>query len=636
MHSTFMGVELGKRGVFAHQTLLNTTGHNISNLNTEGYSRQRVKLGTMDPLYAPAFNRVETKGQLGQGPLTARVERVFDNLHERQVLSASDDLGYWKSRDQYIEKLEIIYNEPNETSVRSFMDKFWSSWQDLADSPESLSSRAVVAQNGKALSQAVNHRYAALDEQRKLLNDEIKITVRDINVKTQGIADLNNQIAMSRALGDEPNDLLDKRDLLVSELAHLVPLSATDRDTDEFQVHVDGHILVQGSIAHPLSTLADPDNESLALVKWGKEDAPHKNDPAYDDVLVSGGKLGALMELRDKDVKEEINKLDAMAIHFADMVNDLHRQGFGKNGENGLDFFVQLPIIENVAGNYDRDSDGAFDHTYLFRLSGANKLEANQQVGLEGTITLSGAQGNIEVPYYAADTVGDIVSRINYSGSEVMARLDSQGRLSLKGSLSSTGGEPDFVVRHVEDSGQFLVGYAGLLTQSGADGAYDYAQPDAGEAALRTADGASYATAPLRHPSAWLAVNERIAADLNYIAATMATPNGEAAVGDGRMAIAIADLRHEKVMIDRLSSLDDFFADSAAVIGAKGREAEDTHLAYQAIYQNLKDIKESISGVNINEEFADMVKFQHGFSASARFITVCDEMLDTIINRMGV
>ncbi|NIZ47015.1 flagellar hook-associated protein FlgK [Entomospira nematocerorum] len=638
MHSTFMGLEMGKRGVFAHQTAIHTTGNNLANLNTEGYSRQRVRIGTVDPLYDPGLARVHTPGQLGQGPSTERIERVFDMLHENQVISTSDDLGYWQTRDFYINKLELIYNEPNDVSVRTYMDRFWNSWQDVAENPESLAARTQVVHNGKALSESINHRHTALQEQRVLLNDDIKVTVAEINQKTETIAKLNVQIARVQAMGDEPNDLMDKRDLLVRELAQLVPISVHHQDNDEFRINIEGRVLVQGELSHPLSVVANPSDGNLAQVRWGVADAPHQRDSYHDLYIAQGGKLSALIELRDHDVMDEIRKLDAMTVHLVDVVNDLHRQGAGISGLGGVDFFRQNVYVENSTGSIDTTGDGNLDSTYLFRITGANSLNEQQQVGLSGELTLSASNGAlITVSYSANDTVGDIISRINYSGADIVARLDAQGNLALKGSLSSNGDTPDFVIRHIEDSGQFLVGYAGLLNASGAEGAFDYQNPDAVNAQLRVTQGVSFQTTPLQRPAAWIAVNEAIVSDANHVAA--ARPllgSGEVAIGDNTMALAISQIRHEKVMIDRLTSMDDFFADSAALIGIKGSEAQETHQAFSTIYKNLDDIRQSISGVNEAEEFMNLVKFQHGFAASARFISVVDQMLDTIVNRLKV
>ncbi|MGL4525224.1 MAG: flagellar hook-associated protein FlgK [Spirochaetia bacterium] len=628
MHSTFMGLEIGKRGIHAHQTSLNTTGHNVANLNTPGYSRQRVKLSTVDPLYQPSLERVNTPGQLGQGPQVSQVERIFDILHENQILSTSDDFGYWETREFYTRKLEMIYAEPNETSVRSYMDAFWSSWQDLSANPESLANRSIVIERGKALAESINHRFNSLHEQRVLLNDAVKVTVNDINKKIEQIAAMNNRISMVRAVGDEPNDLLDRRDKLVNEVANLVPITVEHRDTDEFQLHVYGRTLVQGDQVKSLTLVEIEGDPGMMAVEW-------QEGNLLRDYLGKTGKLFGLLELRDIDVKHEIQKLDTMTINFSDMVNSLHRQGVGRGGSTGIDFFTQLPIIEDVNGNYDSNADGQYDQTYLFRLTGNQTLSPTQPVGIEGVMTFDGPQGQVQVPYYPADTVENIVERINYANTNVVARLDSQGRLSLKGTMDPTGQYRDFVIRYAADSGQFLVGYAGLLQQAGAEGAYNYDQINAAQVALQLGQGSTYSITPLANPAAWLDVNSQIKTDANMIAATKRLPTGEAAIGDSGIALAIADLRYEKVMVDRLTSMDDFFADSAALIGVKGSNAQASFLDFQARMKNLEDIKQSISGVNINEEFADLVRFQHGFSASARFITEVDKMLDTIIHRLG-
>ncbi|MCL2520089.1 MAG: flagellar hook-associated protein FlgK [Spirochaetaceae bacterium] len=626
--STFSGLEIGRRGMNAHQTALNTTGHNISNLNTEGYSRQRVRIGTMDPLSAPALNRALTPGQLGQGPLVGSVERIFDGLHQNQILNTADNLGFWQTRSFYLERLDIIMSEPNEAgSLRNFMDNFWNSWQDLANNPENISSRAVVSQNGQALANAINNRYSLLDEQRQVLDQDIRVTVNNINQMAQQVAQLNTEIARVLAIGDNPNDLMDRRDHLIGQLAHLIPVEVSGREPTEFNVHVGGRLLVQGGEVQELRAVANQANDGLVDVHW------RSNNLDFDPYTAETGSLASLIQLRDGDVYGEMQRLNAMAISFIDMTNELHRSGFGRSGETGLNFFVQHPIIEDINGNFDLNNIGEPTHTLLYRLSGANQLATNVPVGISGTMTLSGPQGNVDINYFPSDTVSDIINRINSSGADVTANLDTGGRLVLKATMTGSD-NPDFVLRYVADSGHFLTGYAGLLNASGPENAFNWEGLDAGATALRTNQGASFSTAPLRHPAAWLAVNPFITADLNHIAAAAAGPNGEAAIGDNRIAIAMANLRHEKVMIDRMMSMDDFFADSAALIGSKGQEAFHTHLSYEAIYKNLNDIKESISGVNINEEFVDLVRFQHGFTASARFISTMDAILDTIINRL--
>jgi flagellar hook-associated protein 1 FlgK len=299
--------------------------------------------------------------------------------------------------------------------------------------------------------------------------------------------------------------------------------------------------------------------------------------------------------------------------------------------ETGLDFFVEYPFVNNAAGNYDRDGDGVLDSTYIFRVSGSNRLEPKDQIGLRGTLTLPGPIENIRVEYYPTDTVEGLVERINQSGAEVSARLNREGQLSLKGMPTADAANPDFVIRYLEDSGQFLVGYAGLLNGPGEDGAFTWTQPDQLQTLRSEAD---YAVAPLAHPAGWIVINDELFKDPGRIASSFDEHFG--GKGDGAAALAIAQLRTKPVMIGLAGSFDDFFADIVADIGLKGEQAATALETENVILKDMNDLKASISGVNIDEELANMLKFQHAYNSTARFISEIDKMLDVIINRMAV
>lgn len=625
MQSTFSGLELGKRGLLAHTRALQTAGHNLSNVATEGYSRQRVELKPTDPLSYPGLNRAEVPGQLGQGVSADRVARVRDVLLEGRIVAKANDQGYWATRDKYLLMVEQVYNEPTENSVRTLMDRYWESWQELSIFPQESAARKAVTQRGEALIDGIHDKFRSLSRIRDIVEQDVVATVDRVNSILSDVAELNEQIVKVEAVGDQPNDLLDQRDLLVKQLSRIVDITIDSRDPDEFLIHTGGRHLIQGRNVHELEAFADPVNDGYSTIRWGGSE---------EAVRLEGGSLAALVELRDADLRGEIQKLDTMTVNFIDLVNEVHREGYGANGQNGVDFFVEYPFVNNVLGNYDRDGDGTFDSTYLFRVHGANGLDAEEQIGLSGTMTLSGPDGNVEIEYFPTDTVGDLVSRINNANTEVVARLDRNGRLALKATPAEEIANPDFVVRHIEDSGQFLVGYAGLLVGSGADGAYDWEAPDA-VLALRGGD-AGYAVAPLTHPSGWIEVNPAIAKDPGRVAAGFGE-NGRAALpGDGRAALAVAALRNTPVMIGRLTSFDEYFSDVVADVGLRGEIAERSRETEDLIMKELEEMRSSISGVNMDEELAEMIKFQHGYNAAARFITVIDGMLDTIINRMGV
>lgn len=622
MASAFSGIELGKRSIMANTDAITTAGHNISNANTEGYSRQRVQIKEFDPLYRPDLSRAERPGQIGQGVDVQSINRVRDELLDKRIVEQANQESYWNTRSNYYMMLEQIYNEPDEISIRTNMDMFWKSWQELANHPENQSSRQAVVTRGQTLTESINQRYESLSGIANLIEGDIEATVKQVNSLSSQIAAINGEIVRSKAMGDNPNDLLDRRDLLVDQLSKLVNVTTDTRDQDEFMVHVDGKVLVQGSIARSIDLAPRNDDTGYQKLVWAD---------TQDDAYFAGGQLGALVELRDVDVRNELQSLNTMTMNFADLVNDVHKNAAGANKVTGLDFFVQHPFVENTNGNFDRNADGVLDTSYIFRFTGTQVLDKAQQVGIAGVMTLSGTKGNVSIEYRATDTVETVINRINDSSSEVKAYLDRNNHLVLKATTAENMENPDFVIRHVEDSGFFLTGYAGILSASGEEGAYDFAQSDA----VNALAGAQYSVSPVYNPSAYIAINSEILSDVNNVAAAYIDPNGNVAVGDGRAATEIASIRNKIVMIGTERTFDDYFADSVTKVGLKGEQAETNLLSQASIMQDLKNMRESISGVNIDEELADIMKFQHGYNAAAKFVTVWDNMLDTIINKMG-
>lgn len=623
MASAFAGIEIGKRSLDAHNQSITTAGHNITNAGTEGYSRQRVQVKTFEPIYRPDLSRAGVPGQIGQGAVAESVNRVRDEMLDQRITAQTNQESFWATREKYMQMLEQIYNEPADVSIRSNMDKFWEGWQELSVHPESQAARQAVVTRANTLTESIQQRFESLSGVGNLINGDIEATVRQVNSFASQIAELNNEIVRSRAMGDNPNDLLDRRDLLVDKLASLVNVSSDQRDSDEFMVHVDGHILVQGNVARSLDTVTPGDNNGYSKVIW--------KDTGLD-AEISGGSLGALIGLRDVDVREEIQSLNTMTLNFADLVNDVHRNAVGANGVTGQDFFVQQPFVTNVNGNYDADGDGNFDHSYIFRMTGTNSLNAQDQIGLEGVMTLSGQAGNVEIAYHATDTVEDVINRINDSTGEVKAYLDKNHNLVLKASASQAPENPDFVIRYIEDSGFFLSGYSGILSGAGPENAYDFTRPDA----VNVLAGAQTAVSPVLNPAAYISVNKVLQNDVMGVAAAYPSVDGLVNMGDGKAAVDIAAIRNWPMMIGRERTLDDYFADSVTNIGLKGEQAQTNLASQNALMADLRNLRDSVSGVNIDEELADIMKFQHGYNAAAKYVTVVDEMLDTIINRLGV
>ncbi|MCL2765716.1 MAG: flagellar hook-associated protein FlgK [Treponema sp.] len=629
MTSTFMGLEIGRKGVQAHQTALNTIGHNINNMNTPGYSRQRVEFVPFEPIFLPGLGRAETPGQIGQGVSVERIERIRDQLLDRRIIMNASGEGYWEVRDRYISDMEQLYLETGFNSIRSKMDSFWDAWQELSTHAADNEFRVAVLNRGKTLIAGINTHFHGLNTLQIQANDHIEMTVSNINELSRQIAALNGDIQRIKGQGDNPNDLMDRRDLLVDELAKLIDVTVTQTDPDEFMVHTSGHILVQGQIGRQFDLRKDIDEENFAFVYWRD---------TQSQMHFSKGQLGALFELRDVTIEKEIQNLDNMTMNFTDLVNEIHRSAYGANGRTGMNFFSEYPFVTNVNGNYDRSGDGVFDSTYVYRINGQNSLESQAQPGFEGVITLSASDRQVQVPYYSTDTVNDIINRINNSGAEVVARLNREGLLQLKGTpAESVNGQrinPDFVIRHIEDSGHFLAGYAGLLLESGAEGAFRW---DRADAVTSLRGGAQdYSLAPVAHPSGWIMINPDLLRDSSSVAAGFGENSRAANPGNGDAAAAIASIRNNPVMVGRFATFDDYFANTIGNIGLLGEQSDRALATERQIMKFLKDLRESISGVNLDEELSNMIRFQKGYEASARYITTVNSMLDTLINRMGV
>ncbi len=625
MSSSFMGIELGKRSVMSHSRALHTVGHNLANAETEGYSRQRVEMQATQSLTEASLVRDQRPGQIGTGVEVSQVVRYEDMLLEGRIVQKGGDFGFWSTREKWLSRAQAMYNETSGASIRSAMDQFFNSWNELALAPENLEFRHDVATNSQTLMDRMNETFNLLDDMRSDVNTQVVDTVRQINEITGNIATLNEKIVQSEAVGDNPNDLKDSRDRLTRELSELVNVEVEYRDNDEYSLTVDGKTLVQGKQIQLLRAIEDPQNRGLARVIW---------DHDGSDFTGRGGALAALIEVRDTELRGEIQKLDTMAISFIDQVNEVHSKSFDLQGNTGTLFFEEFDYTNNVRGSFDSNADGELDQSLIFRIAGNNRLQATDQIGVEGMLNLNGSQ----IPYQSTDTVEQVINRINTSGSEVVAQLNSEGRLTLRAAAAESLDNQDFVLRHIEDSGEFLVGYAGVLNASGAEGAFDSDWNVTGEDALnRLAVGeANIQVSPLRNPSGWIRVNQNILNDVSQLAAAESVNGVNSGFKNGKSALLIAELNNRGPMVGEKKGYREFFSDLIADMGSKTRHAMDT-AETQALYMTqMTNEKAELTSVNMDEELSNMMKYQHAYTAASRFVTTIDEMLDIIINRMGV
>jgi flagellar hook-associated protein 1 FlgK len=306
MRSAFFGIETARRGLFAFQQALDTTGHNISNANTPGYSRQVVRLSETTPFAPPSFNRPSMPGMLGTGVEVSSIDRMRDEFIDTELRNESQSLGRWETRRDLLAEVELIYTEPSDSGIRSALDAMWTSMQNLANHPEDGEARSVVKQTSAAFADTVRHTYDQLNALRKSLDESITVKVDDINRKASQIANLNDQIMKATTAGLNPNDFKDQRELLLKDLSKIVNIGVTEGTRGDVMVTIAGTPLVDLNQARSIEAVPDPLNGNLVNLQWSDT-----GDPVY----VSNGQLQGLFEMRDTVVVDYINQLNKRCTH---------------------------------------------------------------------------------------------------------------------------------------------------------------------------------------------------------------------------------------------------------------------------------------------------------------------------------
>ncbi|MFJ8246274.1 flagellar hook-associated protein FlgK [Peribacillus asahii] len=222
MVSTFMGLETSKRALSVAQSALYTTGHNVANANTPGYSRQRVNLSATESFPSPALNSPRIAGQLGTGVEAGSIQRIRDSFLDSQYRSQSSKVGYYSSLSESLTKMEEILNDPSESGLLNTMNNFWGSLEDLTTNTDNIGARAVVASSGQMVAETLNYYYNALTSVQEDLRYQIGVEQSGINTIISNIQSINEKISKVEPHGYVPNDLYDERDTLVDQLSQFM------------------------------------------------------------------------------------------------------------------------------------------------------------------------------------------------------------------------------------------------------------------------------------------------------------------------------------------------------------------------------------------------------------------------------
>lgn len=350
MRATFFTLEMARTALQAHQRATDVAGHNIANANTRGYSRQVLQLAANAPYALPDLTSPSQVGQVGTGVSVQDIQRVRDGFLDLQARAEHSRLGRWEARRGGLQQLEVIFLEPSTTGLRSVLDAFWGAFQDLAAYPESTAVRATVVDAGRALAEAVRHVYDQLVALRKNLDSSVTTRAAEVNRLAAEVAALNGQIQSVVAFGQKPNDLLDRRGVLLEDLAKMLDIQTVPDASGAVSVISGGVPLVDGTRPHALNAVPNPANDNLSDLVWSSTGT---------QAAVRGGNLAGFLELRDQTVPAYLADLEAIVSTVVAQVNARHQAGFGLDGSTGFNFFNPASTAASLALNPAVEADPA-------------------------------------------------------------------------------------------------------------------------------------------------------------------------------------------------------------------------------------------------------------------------------------
>lgn len=303
--------------LLTHQKAIDVTGQNIANVNTPGYSRQRVVLQPNTPIY-------QHPGQMGTGVRAAEIERIYDRFVGAQINAKSQAQGRWEAQESALQRIEIIFDETDGTGLQNVMSDFWNAWQDLASNPSGYTERVALRGSSEVLTTTFNDMAHNLTQIQRDFDRQIVGSLDDINRLAAEIADLNHKIGEVEVTGQHSNDYRDQRDLLLKELSTLIDINAFENNEGQVTVLIgNGQPLVDSPYAWSLE--ARPNVNGLHDIVW-----KDPNGTATDITSsIESGQLKGWLEARDVYIDDYMNRLDQLASGIISEVNTFHQAGFG-------------------------------------------------------------------------------------------------------------------------------------------------------------------------------------------------------------------------------------------------------------------------------------------------------------------
>jgi len=412
---------VAKTALLTQQKALDVTANNIANVNTEGYSRQRLNLEQNEPVYSEG-------GTLGTGVTANRtIQRIYDQFLTAQIDAAASQKGRWEAQQETLEKVELMFDDASGYGLNAAMSEFWNSWQEVANNPSGYTERASLVSNAQYLAQVFNQLSANLTQVQEDSDLNIQGAVTDINSLTQEIADLNLKTAEVEAGSlHNANQFRDERDLKLKELSSLIDVNSFE-DADGFLtvVTTNGHTLVDRTSSWELSTQTNADG--FQDLYW--ESSTGTQQDITDDI--STGKLKGWIDARDDNIPDYLQRLDDMATALADRVNELHTED-GQDLDENTDpdvvaFFAYINGADDVAVNSEISDD-------TNRIAAAHASE-NVPGGNSNAIAIANVQNELLMSTNTAsldDFFNGLVTDVGRHVSQAQANTEHQETVALQ------------------------------------------------------------------------------------------------------------------------------------------------------------------------------------------------------------
>ncbi len=577
MPTIFDALNIGVSGLYVSKAAVNVIGNNVANVNTPGYSKERVDI-------LPSMPMLSYAGVFGTGAKITQVISLRNTLIDKRVRTANQEMSYYQKLNSTLDEIQSVFNEENGVGLKGAMEQFFNAWHALSLNPDLETARQQVIEKGLTLSKAIKDANFSLNQIRNNLDDQVQSTVIEINSISKRIAQLNYEIKKAE-LGDKDhaNTLRDERSVLLEKLSTLANVTILDNAPDK-NTKSEMTILLGGM---PIVSGKDYNEISAEKLKGSQYYKVYFVDPSGSktDITnrIKNGTLGATIYLRDKVIQKYQEKIDDIAKTLIQEINKIHSQGAG------------LTAYSQVEGVYTADPYAS--------------LSIPKATGLD--IAVKTGSFKVKVIDSQNNEVG--VFTIPVNGDDHIQQKDTTDEHSIIKRFNNI----------MQGYAQMSISPAGNV-QIKAENGYKFAFTYDSSNFLAAVGINTFFTG---HDSSDININRVLQNDPSKIAAGKTLDPG-----DSSNAEAIAQVQLSKVMVNNTQTIDEYYNAFLGTIGSTKQRYDEIYKAKQAIYQQLKTTQQSQEGVSLDEEAANLIKFQRVYQANAHFISIVDKMTETLIN----